>query len=188
MSNTTERDTSFLELDVNMSGKHYKQDLAEDLKINVDDINESYIDQPSKFAWWAVLAAQARARADKLKSSVDKQDEHIRKTLMGELDAKVREELELDGEKVTEGKVTNGIYKHPRYVEEMAKLHALRDEFVEANEDASILGAAKDAMNQRKEMLISLGAQLRTDMSNVELDMKKKQAADIISAKKRGNV
>jgi hypothetical protein len=64
----------------------------------------------------------------------------------------------------------------------------LRDEFVEANEDASILEAAKDAMNQRKEMLISLGAQLRTDMSNVELDMKKKQAADIISAKKRGNV
>lgn len=181
-----ERDMGFMELTVSMSGKQYTQDLAADLKINVDDINESYVDQPSKYAWWAVLAAQARAKADRIKSAIDKQDEYIRKTLTGELDAKVREELELDGEKVTESKVTNGIYKHAQYVEELAKLHALRDEYVEANEDASILEAAKDAMNQRKEMLISLGAQLRVDMSNVELSMKKRQAADIVGAKKRG--
>ena len=67
----------------------------------------------------------------------------------------------------------------------MNKLHNLRDEYVEANEDACILEAAKDALNQRKEMLISLGAQMRTDMSNTELTMKKK-VADIISSKRSG--
>ena len=68
----------------------------------------------------------------------------------------------------------------------METLHNLRDEFVKANEDASILEAAKEAMDQRKEMLISLGAQLRTDMSNTELTMKKIQAADIIRKKRMG--
>ena len=108
----TKRDTEFLCLTVEMSGKTYAQDLNEDLRINADDINESYIDQPSKFAWWAVLAAQARAKADRIKSAIEKQDEYIRKILTGELDAEVRKNLELDGEKVTEGKVTNGIYKN----------------------------------------------------------------------------
>ena len=181
----TKRDTEFLCLTVEMSGKTYAQDLNEDLRINADDINESYIDQTSKFAWWAVLAAQARAKADRIKSAIEKQDEYIRKILTGELDAEVRKNLELDGEKVTEGKVTNGIYKNERYIEEMNKLHNLRDEYVEANEDACILEAAKDALNQRKEMLISLGAQMRTDMSNTELTMKKK-VADIISSKRSG--
>lgn len=181
----TKRDVEFLCLTVEMSGKTYSQDLNEDLRINSSDINESYIDQPSKFAWWAVLAAQARAKADRIKSAIEKQDEYIRKILTGELDAEVRKNLELDGEKVTEGKVTNGIYQHERYIEEMDKLHNLRDEYVEANEDACILEAAKDALNQRKEMLISLGAQMRIDMSNTELTMKKK-VADIISSKRNG--
>lgn len=177
------RDTEFMRLTVEMSGKKYEQDLNEDLRINSDDINESYIDQPSKFAWWAVLAAQARAKADRIKSAIEKQDEYMRKILTGELDAEVRKRLELDGEKITEGKVTNGIYKDERYIEEMNKLHNLRDEYVEANEDACILESAKEALNQRKEMLISLGAQLRTDLSNVELSMKKK-VADILSYRK----
>lgn len=181
------RDTEFMNLTVELSGKTYHQDLSEDLKINSLDINESYIDQPSKFAWWAVLAAQARAKADKLKSCIDKQDEYIRKILTGELDAEVRKSLELDGEKITESKVSNGIYSNDRYKEEMEILHNLRDEFVKANEDASILEAAKEAMDQRKEMLISLGAQLRTDMSNTELTMKKKQAATIIRKNRMGD-
>ena len=180
------RDIEFLCLTVEMSGKTYVQDLNEDLRINADDINESYIDQPSKFAWWAVLAAQARAKADRIKSAIEKQDEYIRKILTGELDAAVRKSLELDGEKVTEGKVTNGIYKNDRYIEEMTKLHNLRDEYVEANEDACILEAAKDAMNQRKDMLISLGAQMRTDMSNTELTMKKKVVSTISNLKRSG--
>ena len=92
----TKRDTEFLCLTVEMSGKTYAQDLNEDLRINADDINESYIDQPSKFAWWAVLAAQARAKADRIKSAIEKQDEYIRKILTGELDAEVRKNLELE--------------------------------------------------------------------------------------------
>lgn len=178
------RDVEFLKLDIDLGGKQYHQDLTDDLRINSDDINQSYIDQPSKYAWWAVLAAQARGRADKLKNAADKQDEFIRKVLTGKLDELVRQDLEMNGEKVTEGKVSNGICKHSDYIAALEDYHNLKDQYVQANEDASILEAARDSLNQRKEMLISLGAQLRVDLSNVELSMKKKEVADIISKSK----
>ena len=189
------KDTTILELTVNTKSGAYDLDLAEDLKINKTDLSESYMDQPAKFAWYAVLAAQARAQADALKNKIEQKEDYIRKILRGKLDAEVRKQLELDGEKVTEGKVENGINCHPKYAEALEELHELRDKYVEVNENASILETAKEALNQRKDMLISLGAQMRADMSNIELSMKKQEMVDkanqekvasVISTKRRG--
>ena len=189
------QDTSILELTVNTKSGMYDLDLAEDLRINKTDLSESYMDQPAKFAWYAVLAAQARAQADDLKNKIEQKEDYIKKILRGKLDAEVRKQLELDGERVTEGKVENGINCHPKYVEALEELHRLRDDYVEANENASILETAKEALNQRKDMLISLGAQMRADMSNIELSMKKQEmvdkanqekVSDIIGSRKRG--
>ena len=161
-----------------VDGVPTETELGDDLAIDPGDINQSFIDQPGKFAWWAVMAAKARA--------AEKQDDFIRKTLVGTLDSKVRQELELDGEKITESKVTSGIYKHADYVAAVDEYNKLREQWVQANEDASVLEAARDAMYQRKDMLISLGANMRMDMSNVELSMKKQQVADTIRAGRSG--
>ena len=138
-------------------------DLSEDMVINVANINESYLDQPSKYAWWATLATLARSKANMLKRQIDKETDYIKTTLMGSLDGKVRKELELNGEKVTEGRVQNAIYADPEYLSHKSKLADLQADFDEADEQARLLEVGRETMNQRKEMLISLGAQLRTD-------------------------
>lgn len=181
---TTKKDDSILIIDIKTkTGGNQSVDLAEDLKINIDDLSESYIDQPGKYAWWAVLAAQARASADRKKSEVENLEDYIKKTLKGELDAEVREDLELSGEKITENKVDNGIYSHPKYVEKTKQLHSLRLEYVELNETASILEAARNALDQRKDVLISLGAQLRSEIGNTGLSLKKEQARQVLNNK-----
>ena len=73
----------------------------------------------------------------------------------------------MDGEKVTETKVTNAIYTHPEYISRKSKLAELQDKFSEADQQARLLEVGRDTMNQRKEMLISLGAQLRNDYDGV---------------------
>ena len=131
--------------------------------INVANINESYIDQPAKFAYWATLATLARSKANKIKRELDREQDYIKTTLTGSLDSKVRAQLEIDGEKVTETKVTNGIFTHPEYISYKAKIADKQREYDEADEQARLLEVGRETMNQRKEMLISLGAQLRTD-------------------------
>lgn len=179
-----DRDLSILNIEVKLRTGVYQGDLAEDLKINIDNLSESYIDQPGKYAWWASLAAQARAIADKIKAEVDNKEDYVRKSLRGELDAKVRKGLELDGEKITETKVENAIYSHPAYREGMEELQDLRIKYAQANENAVLLESARAALDQRKDMLISLGAQLRSDYNNTSISIKKENAKQVLAASK----
>ena len=90
--------------------------LGEDLDVKPENLNEAFIEQPAKFAYWATVALQAKALVDKKKLEVEKQDDYLRKSLVGELDAEIRKELELNGDKITEAKVTNGIYSLYFYI------------------------------------------------------------------------
>ena len=94
-----ERDMSILNITVKTKNSENDVDLGADLKINSADINQDFCEQPAKFAWWATVAVQAQALVDRKKMEVDKQDDYIRKTLVGELDAEVRQEMEMNGEK-----------------------------------------------------------------------------------------
>lgn len=181
-----ERDMSILSLTVKTKNSENTVDLGEDLKINSTDINQDFCEQPAKFAWWATVAVQAQALVDRKKMEVDRQDEYIRKTLIGELDADVRMELEMNGEKATETKVTNRIYVHDRYKEEVKKLYDLKDELLDLQVQSATLNAAKEAMIQRKDALISLGAQLRTEgVNSSDLSIKAAQAVEVIGKNRR---
>ena len=158
-----DKDMSVLTMEVKLSSETVSLDLSQDMVINVANINESYIDQPAKFAYWATLATLARSKANKIKRELDREQDYIKTTLTGSLDSKVRAQLEIDGEKVTETKVTNGIFTHPEYISYKAKIADKQREYDEADEQARLLEVGRETMNQRKEMLISLGAQLRTD-------------------------
>lgn len=174
-----DRDMSILNITVKTKKSENSVDLAADLKINQADINQDFCEQPAKFAYWATVAVQAQALVDRKKFEIDKQDDYIRKQLVGELDVEVRAEMEMNGEKATESKVSNRIYSHPKYKEEVEKLYSLKEEQLELQHNASLLGAARDAMIQRKDALISLGAQLRLEGSNTDLSIK---AAEVIGA------
>lgn len=189
-------DTSILTMQVKLSADSevVSLDLSKDMLINVADINESYVDQPARYAYWATMATFARSKANKIKQRMDREQDYIKTTLTGTLDSKVRIQLELDGEKITETKVMNAIYTHPEYISCKAKLADLQDQFAEADEQARMLEVGKETMNQRKEMLISLGAQLRNEYNGVSDFWVKKEEdpasniRDIIGQKKSNRV
>jgi hypothetical protein len=162
-----DKDLSILEISVKLPQNTYELDLAKDSQIDVNNLNQGFIEQPTIFAWYATLAAIAKSKVIRLKREVEKQDDYIRKTLIGTLDGKVRKNLEIEGEKITETKVTNAIYADAEYIANIQKLNELKDELTDAEEQSAILDVAKDTMIQRKDMLISLGAQVRSEYDGV---------------------
>lgn len=177
------RDMSILEVLVKTRTSENQVNLAEDLAIDYVNINEAFCEQPAKFAWWATVASQAKALVDAKKAELERAEDYLKKTLVGELDSEVRMTLEMNGEKVTETKVTNGIYIHPKYKESQEKYYTLKGELLELQQKMAILDIARESMNQRKDMLISLGAQLRQEGGNIDLIMKAK-AKEILDRRK----
>ena len=157
-----------LEIEVHTSKSHITVNLADDLEIKSTDIKSAYMEQPGKFAYWSTVALQAKFAYERKKQEVNRQEEYLRKTLYGELDSVVRAQMEMDGEKITETKVASNICTNEQYLEEQAKLYELQDELIVLQGRYQQLDAAKEAMNQRKDMLISLGAQLRAENANTE--------------------
>lgn len=166
MADLSNKDLSILEVTVKLPQNSYDLDLAKDSQIDVNNLNQGFIEQPTIFAWYATLAALAKSKVTRLKREVEKQDDYIKKTLIGTLDSKVRKQLEINGEKVTETKVTNAIYADVEYISNIQKLNGLKDELTDAEENSAILDVARETMIQRKDMLISLGAQVRSDYDN----------------------
>ena len=179
-----DRDWSILSVEVKTKRTTDVMNLADDLAIDEGNINEAFINQPALYAWWATVAAQARAISDHSKLDVERQEDYIKKTLMGELDTKVRQELDMNGEKITESKVEKAIYASEEYKAANEELFALKEKYLNDSETAITLEIARDSMNQRKDALISLGAQLRNESDNSDLSIRKQAAKDIVGSSK----
>ena len=141
-------------------------DLSRDLKFSAEELNTAYIEQPAKFAYWAMLATQSKTLSDRKKLEVERYESYLKTTLEGELDTEVRNNLSMDGEKITESKVSSNIHTHPRYLDAVNKLTALKVELIELQNQTNLLNIAKDAFIQRKDMIISLGANIRQEKTN----------------------
>lgn len=143
-------------------------DLTKELEFSGEELNQAYIEQPAKFAYWASMASKSRFELDKAKLAVDRQETYLKKTLYGELDNEIRQKMEMDGEKITEAKVTSRIFSDKRYLEEQNKLYDLQEKVSELQYQTDTLYVAKDAFIQRKDMIISLGANIRQEKTNIE--------------------
>ena len=146
----------------------FSEKLEKDLKFTEEHLNTAYIEQASKFAFWATLAVQAKAKVDKKKLEIDQKEAYIKKTLMGKLDAFVRHKLADAGKRITEAQVINEIYVQPEYLTACDELWTLQEELSELQLQSGLLSTAKEAMIQRKDMIISLGANLRQEINNIE--------------------
>lgn len=149
------------------TGEDFFTKLDSDLRIDVNDLNSAFLDQTAKFAFWATLAAQAKSEVEKKKLEVDQQDDFIKTTLIGELDTLVREEMTYEGEKITEAKVTSKIHSHQKFIDENIRLNELQRELSELKRQSNLLSVAKESFLQRKDMIISLGANLRQEVNNL---------------------
>lgn len=183
--NIDERNYDLLNISVNLKLGTFEGNLQEDLEIDRDNLSESFIDQAGKFAWWSVLYVQAKAIAEKAKSEMEVQKDYMSKQLISELDTKIRHRLELDGEKITEARVEKAIYKENEYIEAVELYNELKSRYLKANADAMTLEVASKAMDSRKDMLISLGAQIRSELNNLDLTMKKEHVREVVSRNRK---
>lgn len=142
------------------NGEVKEFDIKKELEISKATLNENFIEQPGKYAWWAAVAETAKAQRDYLEAELDKAE--------AQADYNVRLKLELDGVKITEALVKQNIKLDAGYQEALEKYN-------QAKKNAAILDKIVRAFDQRLEALISLGANLRKEENNAEVALKEKQ-------------
>jgi hypothetical protein len=122
-----------------------------------EDISQEFTDQPSLYAYIAILAAQAEACWRESKRSTEEET--------AQLDKNVRQDLMANGEKITEGKVAAEVKLRRGYRDAV-------DYEMECHEQYLIMRAVENAMSQRAQMLISLGAHLRAEAAQTGMIIK----------------
>lgn len=158
-------------IEIEVDGTTHETDtVSEDLFVNDSDLNEEFIKQAGSFAWYAVLCAEAESYRDKLKFELE--------VLEADLDKQVREEIELRGDKVTEKVVNSEVLRKQEYKD-------AKEELLEANRRLGIMKAIKEGMVQKKDMLISLGANMRNENdSNLRILQEKADSKTKVTASK----
>jgi hypothetical protein len=146
--------------------RKYTLKLGEDLAINEEDLDQLLCDQPSRYVRYATIAGMARSKVERLEYKLEE--------LEANLDLAIREKKEKQkvtkeegGEKLTEGKIKSIIITNSTRL-------ALVNELMEAKEQYEISNAAKDASGQKKDCLISIGANRRAQYDS-ELSLKSKK-------------
>lgn len=140
-----------------INGKEYEYNVDEQLQIDTSDISEEFATHAGKFAYWAILVENASYQVDVLKQDLA--------VARAQLDAQKRAELKAAGKKSTEKMVENMVITDPQYLEK-------EDAYLDAKRTLGYFKAAKDAMIQRKDMLVSLGATQRAEYnSDISLRM-----------------
>lgn len=139
----------FLEMDIMLDkDRQYRARLKEELEIDKNSLSDEFTTQAAKFAWWGVLAELAGGKRDRLKAQLD--------ALHVALDLEIRTEIRKTGVKKTEGAILSEVKSDVTY-------RALTVSFLAAKEQAGVLQVATRSFEQRKDMLISLGATLRKE-------------------------
>lgn len=144
------RDFKGLEVNFETAGITYNASLDEDTQIDQGDLDSEFADQPRKFAWWAMVCELAKDRVAVLKTQLDR--------LYATVDHRVRTEAITNKVKLTEKMVENSVITDPEYVN-------LQKEWLKARKDHAMLARGVEALAQRKEMLISLGANARASLT-----------------------
>lgn len=148
-----------------------KEAFAQQLKIDLGNLNNELMRQPGLFSRWAVVAVEARAERDRL--------EEVLKVIDAKLEDKIRKEDAEKGSKykITASEILSKIFqdfRHTRAVEE----------YLKAKKDADIIWeGARTAFLGRKDCLISLAANFREERDS-DLHIKEKKAEEIIRKRK----
>ena len=112
-------------------GREFEGDLIEEMLINIPSINEELSTQPAKFVWWAALEVLAK---DAFQAYEGEAAQKLRQVGPGE---------KLPSEKKIES------------------LLLMDEKYMRLKKEWGMLKAMREASESRKEMLISLAANLR---------------------------
>ena len=136
-----------------IEGKEYEFDLESDLKINDADLNSEFCKQAKLFAIYATAYERALHDSSLLKVKLDR--------LCAHLEYQGRMEATSAGIKFTEKMADAYVNGHAQYLE-------ANTELLKYQEIVGLLKHAKDAIVQKRDMLMQLGASQREELrSNI---------------------
>jgi hypothetical protein len=152
-------DLDVLSFSIKLNGKEYSNDAAESLRIDRTILDDEFANQHVRFAYFATLHEIAKDKVARLKVSLE--------TLYAQLDHEKRKianeyKATQPSFKYTETMCENEIKTDQRY-------QAKNAEYLDAMQLAGVLGVAREAFAQRKEMLISLGANARASTPDLRI-------------------
>ena len=150
-----------MEVSVQVGDNIVKRDLAADLALDEDHINEWIKKQPALVAYWNMLFQKQRSIVERTK--IRKQRKYA------ELDKKIRQSAANDGRSITNKEVEQGVFLDEEY-------QAIEEELLQAEETLGILKAAIEAIRNQGSALIGLSANMRAEGSIVKI--KKPQNVD----------
>jgi hypothetical protein len=159
-------------VDLDLDGVKFTRVLVDDLAIDGADINGEFMNQSELFAWWATVSELAKDKVNRIKFQLDR--------IYALKDHAVRLELTANKAKITEKVVENAVISSKEYQECMLEL-------LESKKQYGLLQVGKEALTQRKDMLISLGANMRTEGGgnlHILKEAAKQRAAEAASEKK----
>lgn len=122
--------------------------LAEDMKLDETDLNDAFLTQAGLAAYYGVLHARASAQLANVKL--------IRDTTEAKVANELRDRANEAKEKLTEAAIERNLLLDPR-VQAVGKAYAL------AIQIEGETRAAVDAMKQRRDMVVQLGAASREE-------------------------
>lgn len=133
------------------NGNSQEFDITDELRVTEYTIKEDFMQQSSKYAWWASILEKVRAYAEVEQRNLE--------TVGARLNLQIRNQYEQQSKKPTKDQVESAVYLNEDYQKQA--------QIVESwNYKVKQLQYIVKAFEQRKEMLISIGAELRQTNKN----------------------
>jgi hypothetical protein len=161
-------------IEIRFGSQTYRGNYLNDLDIKEQDINDELKKQPVRYVFWARMTAFAKVVYAKWKRELDKYS--------GQTYSFIRREMEARGEKFSERLLDSKVLLDVKYQE-------LSDKVLRARLQLDHLTSIKDAFQQRKDLLMSLGANLRdewdTNLAIHEKQLVERRLRDIAASPAR---
>lgn len=152
-----------------------EQQILNQLRVSAD-INEEYMEAPGLRARYGFLLARANAEVARLKEQVEQVESDIADDVAKRIRRRKADEIDAEEARAYRWEVDREVKRDPR---RLRMVKALR----RATMDAEILGHAVKAIDTRRDMLISLGANIREEHGSY-ITLLTKQAKERMGKKK----
>lgn len=123
-------------------------DLEKDLAISQASMNDSMANQASLYAKWARIGSNASRLRDRAKLQIE--------LVEARLDAEIRQDAADAGRKITEKTIESQVKATDEW-------QAAMNNWINAKANAAMADDAREALKQKRDMLIQIGADLRQE-------------------------
>ncbi|QVD58107.1 hypothetical protein BT3_146 [Staphylococcus phage BT3] len=133
------------------NGNSQEFDITDELKITEYTIQEDFMQQSAKYAFWASILEKVRAYSEMEQRNLE--------TIGSKLNLTIRQEYEQQGKKPTKDMIESSVYIHDSYQQQLKVVEAW-------NYKVKQLQYVVKAFETRRDMMIQLGAELRQTNKN----------------------